>query len=39
MQTDVGALSQGYITVTPIQSDLTRYDLIEALQTMVEHQL
>ncbi len=39
MQTDVGALSQGYITITPIQYDLTRYDLIEVLQTMVEHQL
>jgi 5'-nucleotidase len=37
MQTDVGALSKGYITITPIQYDLTRYDLLETLKTMVDH--
>jgi len=34
-QTDIGALSQGYITVTPIQYDLTRYELIEGLQNLM----
>lgn len=30
--TDVGALAAGYITVTPIHYDLTRYDLLDTLQ-------
>ena len=34
-QTDVSALSQGYITVTPIQYDLTRYELLGELQEIV----
>lgn len=34
-QTDVGALSQGYITITPIQYDLTRYELLPELQEIV----
>jgi len=34
-QTDVGALSQGYITITPIQYDLTRYEFLPELQEIV----
>lgn len=38
LQTDTGALAAGYITITPIQYDLTRYDLLETLRTLVEQQ-
>lgn len=31
--TDVGALSHGYISVTPIQMDMTAYHFMETLQT------
>lgn len=34
-QTDVGALAQGYITITPIQYDLTKYGLLDDLQQIV----
>ena len=30
--TDVGALDAGYITITPIHYDLTRYDLLDTLK-------
>jgi 5'-nucleotidase len=33
-QTDIGALSRGYITITPIQYDLTRHELIDQLQNL-----
>ncbi len=33
--TDVAALASGFITITPIQYDLTRYDLLDTLQQMV----
>ncbi|MBN1470259.1 MAG: 5'/3'-nucleotidase SurE [Syntrophaceae bacterium] len=33
--TDVGALADGFITLTPIQFDLTRHDLIKTLQDVV----
>jgi 5'-nucleotidase len=33
--TDVAALASGFITITPIQYDLTKYDLLDALQQMV----
>jgi 5'-nucleotidase len=33
--TDVAALASGYITITPIQYDLTRYDLLGELQNIV----
>jgi len=36
LQTDIGALSDGYITITPIQYDLTRYDLLDSLKTMLD---
>ena len=36
-QTDIGALSQGYITITPIQYDLTRHELIDGLQNLFGH--
>jgi 5'-nucleotidase len=29
--TDIGALAAGFITITPIQYDLTKYDLLETL--------
>jgi len=35
MQTDIGALSHGYVTITPIQYDLTRYELIDKLQNLL----
>lgn len=38
LQTDIGALSQGYITVTPIQYDLTRYALLDELQEIVRRE-
>ncbi len=31
---DVGALAAGFITITPIQYDLTRYDLLDTLQNI-----
>jgi 5'/3'-nucleotidase len=33
--TDVGALAAGYITLTPLQYDLTRYDLLDGLQKII----
>lgn len=33
--TDVGALASGFITITPIQHDLTRYDLLDTLKDVV----
>ena len=33
--TDVNALASGFITITPIQYDLTRYDLLDYLQKTV----
>lgn len=33
--TDVGALASGYITLTPIQPDLTRHDLLKTLSDVV----
>jgi 5'-nucleotidase len=33
--TDVAALAQGFITITPIQSDLTRYDLLDDLKKIM----
>jgi 5'-nucleotidase len=35
LQTDVGALSKGYITITPLQYDLTRYELLDEFQKLV----
>ncbi|HRS83183.1 MAG TPA: hypothetical protein P5238_06850, partial [Smithellaceae bacterium] len=32
IETDVGALAAGYVTITPIQYDLTRYDALETLK-------
>jgi 5'-nucleotidase len=34
--TDVVALASGFITITPIQYDLTRYDLMDTLQDIVK---
>lgn len=34
--TDVGALSSGYITITPIHFDLTRYDLLDSIRHWVK---
>jgi 5'-nucleotidase len=34
--TDVGALASGFITITPIQYDLTRYDLLDTLKDVVK---
>jgi len=34
--TDVGALDAGYITITPIHYDLTRYDLLDSLKDAVK---
>jgi 5'-nucleotidase len=34
--TDVAALAAGFITITPIQYDLTRYDLMYTLQEIVK---
>ncbi|HPD56768.1 MAG TPA: 5'/3'-nucleotidase SurE [Smithellaceae bacterium] len=36
--TDVQALAAGYVTVTPIQYDLTRYDLLDSLQQAVKRE-
>jgi len=35
--TDVGALSSGYITITPIHFDLTRHDLLDTLKKNIEN--
>lgn len=35
--TDVASLADGYITVTPLQYDLTRYDLMDTLQEIVKN--
>jgi 5'-nucleotidase len=32
---DVGALAEGFITITPIQYDLTRYDMLDTLQNIL----
>ena len=37
--TDVGALSSGYITVTPIQHDLTSYNLLDTLKAVVKQNI
>jgi 5'-nucleotidase len=34
--TDVGALAAGFITITPIHSDLTRHDLLDTLKDAVK---
>ncbi len=34
--TDVGALAAGYITITPIHFNLTRFDLLDTLQDVVD---
>ena len=34
--TDVGALAAGYIAITPIHFDLTRYDLLDTLRNVVK---
>jgi 5'-nucleotidase len=34
--TDVGALAAGFITITPIQYDMTRYDLLDTLKDVVK---
>lgn len=33
LDTDLGALAAGYVTVTPIQYDLTRYDILDELKS------
>jgi len=35
LQTDIGALAAGYVTITPIQYDLTKYELLPELQEIV----
>jgi len=37
--TDVAALAEGYITITPIQYDLTRYDLMDTLDEIVKRSI
>jgi len=39
LATDSGALAAGYVTITPIHYDLTRYDLLESLKTLMDPQL
>lgn len=39
MDTDLGALAAGYVTLTPIHYDLTRYEQLEGLKRLVEQQL
>ncbi len=39
MDTDLGALAAGYVTITPIQYDLTRYEQLQSLKHLVEQQL
>lgn len=34
--TDVGALAAGFITITPIHFDLTRYDLLDTIRDVVQ---
>ncbi len=34
LDTDTGALAAGYVTVTPLHYDLTRYDLLEPLKKL-----
>lgn len=34
-ETDVGALAEGFITITPIQYDLTRYDMLNPLRNIL----
>jgi 5'-nucleotidase len=36
LDTDISALAAGFITITPIQYDLTRYDLLETLQQVID---
>ena len=33
---DIKAVEEGYVSVTPLHFDLTRYDFLESLRTMVE---
>ncbi|PKN51415.1 MAG: 5'/3'-nucleotidase SurE [Deltaproteobacteria bacterium HGW-Deltaproteobacteria-13] len=35
--TDVGALDSGFITITPIQHDMTRHDLLDTLGAVVKN--
>ncbi len=37
--TDVGALAAGFITITPIQHDLTRHDLLDALKDVMKEKI
>jgi len=37
LETDYGALSQGYVTITPIQHDLTHYHCLEDLRPFEEN--
>jgi 5'-nucleotidase len=37
--TDVSALAAGFITITPIQCDLTRYDMLDTLQNIISTNL
>ena len=34
IETDIGALAAGYVTVTPIHYDLTRYGLLDAMKNL-----
>lgn len=36
IETDVGALAAGYVTITPIRYDLTRYDVLAPLKETVD---
>lgn len=38
-ETDNGALAAGYVTITPIQYDLTRYDMLDTLKNLMDHQV
>jgi 5'-nucleotidase len=38
IETDIGALDAGYVTVTPIQYDLTRYDVLDSLKNLMDSQ-
>ncbi len=35
-ETDIGALAEGFVTLTPIHYDLTRYDLLDSLKNLIE---
>lgn len=37
IETDTAALQAGYITITPIQYDLTRYELLDPLRSALEN--